>query len=271
MNVHLTRLCLTVCVVAISSACLSAISADKVKRPEKSVDSLPYQARETNLVKVGVISGSALDGNRNKIIWAVTDQHGSVRENGHLLLSQVDTDQHHPTQWPKMLAEKINAQTNNKLKAGKETNGLIIPEDSSTANALWLPVAQAEAGWKVTLHYESEEVYSRWYLNPYSETRLTWNYTSLPKKACIRVASEPNEDIGNPTTGVIMLDNLDNTSVYTLIKSMAEAINLSDKKDSIHAGEWLEGDIIAPIASSYRNRIWVDKPYTQVVKPYPCE
>jgi hypothetical protein len=200
--------------------------------------------------------GTPLHSHRH-ITWQVNSPDGESLDSGSLTLPAADPDMLGITAWPLRLAEAIN-RSGGALKAGEMENGVITPLASSYRNHFWLPESGKWQGATVRLTFlPSETADEKWRLNNRADSALpvslvTSEQSALPEKMVFQLSGKKS---GAGST--LEIDGLNTKNRFTWALDVARKVNA--KSDVVKLGELSAdgGQSVSPLASQYRNRLWV--------------
>ncbi|WMU75488.1 hypothetical protein OQ483_24275 (plasmid) [Enterobacter bugandensis] len=200
--------------------------------------------------------GTPLHSHRH-ITWQVSAPDGESLDSGSLTLPAADPDMLGITAWPLRLAEAIN-RSGGALKAGEMDNGVITPLASSYRNHFWLPESEKWQGATVRLTFlPSEATDEKWRLNNRDDSTLpvsliTSEQSALPEKMVFQLSGKKS---GAGST--LEIDGLNTANRFTWAMDVARKVNA--KSDVVKLGELSAegGQSVSPLASQYRNRLWV--------------
>ncbi|NIH45819.1 hypothetical protein HBM95_23390 [Enterobacter asburiae] len=200
--------------------------------------------------------GTPLHSHRH-ITWQVNTPDGTSLDSGALTLPAADPDMLGITAWPLRLAEAIN-RSGGALKAGEMENGVITPLASSYRNHFWLPEGEKWQGATVRLAFlPSEATDDKWRLNNRDDSALpaslvTGEQSVLPEKMVFELFSKKSG-----ARSPLEVDGLNTKNRFTWAMDVARKVNA--QSDVIKLGEVSAdgGQTVSPLASQYRNRLWV--------------
>lgn len=193
----------------------------------------------------------------HRISWEVHKDNNRVdAASGHLDIDGSDPMLLDPFRWPMLVSEAINRQ-GGILKAGvKQQKGDSIvpgkPEASQYQNWLWLAENKVSEGYHVSLSVDllQDVPESVWSLNFGTQQAFT---------------SEEGDDFSKKTIHFTVDREGEKTQEYTFttrekdrfmaVADIARQVNKAIP--DVQLGEKASGDIVTPLASQYRNKIWV--------------
>ncbi|HEY3983231.1 hypothetical protein [Cedecea sp.] len=197
--------------------------------------------------------GTPLHSHRH-ITWQVNSADGKPLDSGSLTLPAADPDMLGITAWPLRLAEAIN-RSGGVLKAGEMENGVITPLASSYRNHFWLPGGEKWQGVTVQLTFlPAEAANEKWRLNNRADSTLpvsiiTSEQSTLPEKIVFQLFNKRSG-----ASFPLEIDGLNTMNRFTWAMEVAQKVN--EKSDAMKIGE-LSAESVNPLASQYRNRLWV--------------
>ena len=209
---------------------------------------------DTELQETGKIEGSTRPSDKMAIRWRLKDGAHNVIESGVVVLSAQDSNQQNIYFWPLKLAEQIR-DTSRWLKAGQrdEVSGEIKPVASSWLNRLWLPTDKIAQGWQAEYTFETvQSTPAVWQVNARLPKIVMDEQTLLTEKVCMTIYNGKGKKIG------LTLNNLQPLNDrFSWAKNLAKAISDAGSAWGITAGELGADNTATPIASQYRNGLWV--------------
>ncbi|NIH45818.1 hypothetical protein HBM95_23385 [Enterobacter asburiae] len=223
------------------------------------LDTASGEYADTGLAISGTLpeeQGTPLHSHRH-ITWQVNTPDGTSLDSGALTLPAADPDMLGITAWPLRLAEAIN-RSGGALKAGEMENGVITPLASSYRNHFWLPEGEKWQGATVRLAFlPSEATDDKWRLNNRDDSALpaslvTGEQSVLPEKMVFELFSKKSG-----ARSPLEVDGLNTKNRFTWAMDVARKVNA--QSDVIKLGEVSAdgGQTVSPLASQYRNRLWV--------------
>ncbi|NIH45820.1 hypothetical protein HBM95_23395 [Enterobacter asburiae] len=195
----------------------------------------------------------------HRISWEVYDKDNNRVDtaSGYLDIDGSDPMLLDPFRWPMLVSEAINRQ-GGMLKAGvKQQKGDNIvpgkPEASQYQNWLWLAENKVSEGYHVSLSVDllQEAPASVWSLNSFDAQQA--------------FVSEEGDDFSKKTIHFTVTREGEKTQEYIFttrekdrfmaVMDIARQVNKTIP--DVQLGEKASGDIVTPLASQYRNTIWV--------------
>ena len=223
------------------------------------LDTASEEYRDTGLAISGTLpeeQDTPLHSHRH-ITWQVNAPDGTSLDSGSLTLPAADPDMLGITAWPLRLAEAIN-RSGGALKAGEMENGVITPLASSYRNHFWLPEGDKWQGATVRLTFlPTADDSGKWRLNNQAYKELpvdivTSEQSVLPEKMVFQLSGKKSG-----ASFPLEIDGLNTKDRFTWALDVARKVNA--KSDVVKLGELSAdgGQSVSPLASQYRNRLWV--------------